>query len=289
MKTLIIDANYIAHRALHSMGDLEFGEIKTGVVFGFLNQIYQLSKKFETNKFIFCWDSTDSLRKKIEPTYKYRKNKEKQLPIKEYKDLLKQRKELFKQFTALRSKILPMIGFNNNYIQQGYEGDDMIAKTVMSRTALSCIIVTADEDMLQLLDFAPMYKPQTKLVVTAKQFKQKWGISPATWADVKAIAGCTSDNVQGMTNIGEITAAKFITNKLNPCTKTYKRIYSEHQFYLDKNLPLVKLPLKGTKLMKLKRDTLNMSGFYKICTYYGLSSLLDNSLWWKSFCAGNII
>jgi 5'-3' exonuclease len=44
-----------------------------GVLFGFLKQILNVAERFETNRFMFCWDSGKSLRKKVFADYKRRK------------------------------------------------------------------------------------------------------------------------------------------------------------------------------------------------------------------------
>ena len=46
MKILVIGANCIAHLAKHSKKGLTYGEMETGVIFGFLEQIKILNANF---------------------------------------------------------------------------------------------------------------------------------------------------------------------------------------------------------------------------------------------------
>jgi 5'-3' exonuclease len=120
---ILIDSNSICHAAKHSMGDLSYEERKVGVIFGFLLQLLSLSKLLKSNRFVFIWDSRKSLREQIFPDYKYkRKNKEKTKEEKEMDDIA------YAQFNILRTEIIPALGFQNNFMFDGYEADDLIAK-----------------------------------------------------------------------------------------------------------------------------------------------------------------
>ncbi len=285
MKTLLIDANYLCHRAWHSMPDMEYDNMPTDIVFGFLNQIASLAKLFETNQFVFCWDSRDNKRKKLSPTYKIKRNKSKKNETPdEYTERKRIRKQAYKQFAQLRLNILPQIGFCNMHIQKGYEADDLIARLVMYRPG-TYLIVSADHDLYQLLTYADMYMPQNKVLVTADMFIKKWELQPVVWASVKAMAGCSSDNITGIDRVGETTAVKYILDKLGKHTKTYKRIEKSTEL-IDRNLKLVTLPFKGTKLFKVQKDKFSSDNFYAVCERLGLESHMRNILWWEEFFKG---
>ena len=57
MKLLIIDSHYLCHSAYHTVGVLEHKGIPTGVIYGFLNQLYSIGKKLRPDEIIFAWDS----------------------------------------------------------------------------------------------------------------------------------------------------------------------------------------------------------------------------------------
>ena len=76
-KYLLLDCNYLCHRAKHSTGDLSYGGDATGVIYGFLKSLSGFQDFFNTSNFVFCWDSNTSKRKEIYPEYKAnRENKE---------------------------------------------------------------------------------------------------------------------------------------------------------------------------------------------------------------------
>src|SRR3990167_5779831 len=143
---LVIDSNFLCYRALFTMGELSADEARTGVIFGFLLEVLKLAKKFNTNKFFFCWDSRKSKRRRIYPDYKQR-GKEKT------PDEIVLIKEAYQQFTILRTEILLAMGFRNNFIQAGLESDDLMACLSLIPKNRPMTIVSPDEDLLQMLDY----------------------------------------------------------------------------------------------------------------------------------------
>jgi len=283
MTTLVVDSNFLAHRAIYTMNALSYEDDKTGVIFGFLMQILSYAKEFKTNDIIFCWDSTNSKRKELYPDYKANRVKE---------DITEEEEELklsgYKQFDTLREEVLPLMGFKNVYFQDGYEADDLIATTVGWHEG-EFVIITADHDMYQLLDFADMWNPASKQLYTYDDFGQEWELSPIDWIDVKSLAGCSSDNIAGIKGVGEKTAAKFIRNELKSTTKAYQKIESARGNVLKRNKPLVTLPFIGTNIYKIKDNKLNFDNFVEhICYRYSFDSFLKDNYYlkWENFFAG---
>lgn len=285
MKTLLIDSHYLCHRAIYTMGSLSYENQHTGILFGFLAQIKNLCLKFETNEVIFTWDSKSSLRKDIYPEYKNNRKKE---------ELDDEEKQILnnghKQFDILRDSLLPTIGFKNSFYAKGYEADDLLAIISMNYNR-DFLMITADEDMFQILDFTDMYMPAKDLIYTYDDFIEEWRIEPVDWAEIKAVGGCRSDNISGVDKVGAKTAAKYLTGKLNPKTKAYQRIRSSKKL-IERNRPLVTLPYKGLDVndFRLKKDNFNYSNFEKICKRYGFKSFLGENKAakeWKQIFKGN--
>jgi len=68
---IIIDSNYVAYAQKFALSSgLTYRGGRTEIIFGFLKTVFNMSRKFETERFIFCWDSKDSLRKELYPEYK---------------------------------------------------------------------------------------------------------------------------------------------------------------------------------------------------------------------------
>jgi len=186
---MLIDGNGLGHRCFHSLGEMKFEDTAAGVVDKFLHAILQLGQKYETNDLVFCWDSPPYKRREIFPYYK----------VKEKKELTPEEEKAEEIFYAtlngLADRILPAIGFKNNFAERGYEGDDIIAaltKNVPGRF----LIVSSDSDMWQLLDNnVDIHNPANRQrpFISATSFHKEWGINPKYWWMVKALAGCKSD------------------------------------------------------------------------------------------------
>jgi len=286
MKTLVIDSPFLCHRAIHTMNALSYEEENTGVIFGFLMQLLSYAKTFKTNDIIFCWDSKDSERRKIYPEYKAnRKTKEDELSEEE-KEL---KKKGYQQFETLRKEILPAMGFKNVYWQKGYEADDLIATTVMYYER-DFVIITADQDMYQLLDFADMWNPTSKEIYNYDDFYTEFKLIPKDWIKIKSYAGCSSDNITGIMGIGEKSAAKFLKNGLKETTKAYKKMVNLGPDILKTNKVLVELPFPGSMVYKMKANNLNFDSFVQnVCYRYSFDSFLQDTYYlkWENFFTGD--
>ena len=268
---LILDCNYLAHRAKHVFGDLSHEGSMTGVIYGFLKDLLILSERFNTQRFIFCWDSKSSKREKIYPLYKANRT------AIEY---TKEEQEFYKAFQnqmyLLRTEYLPTIGFKNIFYQEGYEADDIMAaivKDIIPKLE-EAVIVTADQDLFQCLrSNISIYNAATHEELTLRRFKKAYHIKPKQWAKVKAIAGCTTDNVKGIVGVGEITAIKYLRDRLKESTKKYKDIQIGWKSIVLRNRALVELPFKGTKTPKLVQDSISQKGWNIVTKKLGMKSI----------------
>jgi len=280
-KTLIIDCHFLCYRSVYTMGNLSFDEKFTGIIFGFLNQIFQLAKYFNYPRFIFAWDSKKSYRKDVYPDYK-RKDK------KMTQDLLELLDTTRPQFTTLRFQILPKIGFVNNFIQTGIEADDIIAIIIKSipkpfKDHDQYIIVSVDNDLYQLLSpNVSMFNPKTKKLYTENDFVKEFCVQPFDWPKIKALAGCDGDNVKGIPGIGVKTVVKWFNGELKQSKKADIISTLSTKMYLT-NLPLVALPYKQTLTVQLFEDEFSFRCFEDICLEYGLKSFLKKGSYekWK--------
>jgi hypothetical protein len=156
-----------------------------------------------TKQIAFCFDHGKPKRARLYPAYKANRKPE-SIEDKEH------RSERNRQINLLRNEYLPAIGFKNVFWQEGYEADDLIASIVRSNARLTDIaILSSDKDLYQLLSPRVFMWNRGKKT-TLQSFYQEWGIKPDRWAEVKAMAGCTSDNIEGIDGVGEKTAIKFL-------------------------------------------------------------------------------
>jgi 5'-3' exonuclease len=205
-------------------------------------------QEHETTTALWCFDDLHSLRKEVLPCYKAKRKEsdEKRDPA-----LQKRVIQCRRLITRLRDEILPDFGYTPHW-QSGLEADDMIAAACKSLHKderyqnYRRMIVSTDGDLWQLLDpQTTMYSPSQNKYYTARGFEQEHGIPPKLWSLVKAIAGCTSDNVPGIAGVGEKSAVKYILGtltgkKLSDIEANWELIYF--------NRGLVKLPHKATVL-----------------------------------------
>lgn len=285
MVRLVIDSNCLCYKALFTMGGLSHAEQKVGVIFGFIRQVLALSHKFSSSNLIFCWDSKNSYRKIACPEYKAKRIKDRD------QDEKVDMEDAFRQFDEIRELLLPTMGFKNIFQQNGYEADDLIAYITM-RIPDDTIICSTDNDLLQLIHqdrFCPVKMYNFKAITDESAFRNAWfNLSPPKWAVVKALAGCTTDEVKGIVGVGELTAAKYLAGILKG--RNLEKIDSEEsKAIFNKNFPLVALPYSGIKPIRniqLQLDDITIIKFKSIFQQYGFRSLLreeEVEKWSNSF------
>jgi len=289
LTTLIIDCNNLAYSSFYAFGELSFEEKKTGIAFGFLQRILFLAKKFETNKFIFCWDTKKNYRKIIYPEYKQNRRQ----------DLTEQEKIdyalAFKQFDELRLKVLPDLGFNNVFWQNGYEADDLIAYIALEKGEEyeePFYVVSTDKDLYQLLNVCSIYNQKTKKIITKKTFAKLYDISPGIWFEVKSMMGDSGDNITGIEGVGEKKAIQYIKGIL-PKGKILSRI-EESEDLINRNVKLIDLPYRGVKPIRInsKEDSFDREKFIDVFVDFGFESFLKKKeldSWVKTFCKNPIL
>ena len=237
---VLIDVPYLGYVSFHGMrGRAEHPDT---ILESMLDRIRQIVQEFGGQHVLFCFDGPPPLhRATMFKGYKAHRQK-----AREQKD-----PEELEKLDEFRKALWEMPGLLTAHgfavaCQPGYEADDMLAEAVKrlsNRCGNDIILVTSDEDMFQC--FAPgvtMYTPAAKYPVrNAEWLLENYGVTPAQWAKVKAIAGCTSDGVPGVPGVGEKTACKYLTGTLAATTKAYASI--EHELDNCKaRMPLVRIP-----------------------------------------------
>lgn len=272
-KTIIVDSNYVAYSEKFALSaGLTYRGGRTEIIFGFIKTILNFARKFDTDKFIFCWDSKTSLRKEIYPQYKA--NRKIDLSSEEEES----NKIAYAQFDKLK-KVLPDMGFSNVFEEEGYESDDIIASLVIGSKDYP-VVLSSDKDLYQLLNWCSLCNIRGE-VYTKELFVRQYRINPSKWGKVKAIAGCDTDNVKGVAGVGEKTAIKYFKKELNQKTKTYDCIKN----FDDKlTARLVCLPFEGCPEFrsKIKEDRINPDKFLEVFERYGFESLIKSLKKWES-------
>ena len=265
-RLFLIDVSNLAYRSFYAMRGLEAEGVGTAVLYGVLRDIIQLRERFGEGEFLFAFDRGSLLRKKLCPEYKEKRRAE------EDDEKKAARQEVFNQIKELRTNVLPSLGYQNLIGFKGYEADDVIAGACEAYPTARKLVVGSDGDLYQLLSTrTSIWSPVKKTLITKETFEAKYGIDPSLWGMVKAIAGCTSDNVQGVPSVGDVTAVKYVTGLMTSGAK-YDSIVKSREL-IDRNLRLVQLPFEGLPKIEIKRSRVDREAWKMILRRHKITTL----------------
>jgi len=205
----------------------------------FFASVCRFVKEYESTNVLWCFDDLASLRKSVLPCYKA---KRKEADAKRDPQLQERVVQCRRLISQLRDEILTDFGYCPIW-QPGLEADDMIAAACKQFRQRRKMIISTDSDLWQLLDHqTTMFSPSQNKHYSANWFEREYKIKPKLWSLVKAIAGCTSDNVPGVPGVGEKSAIKYLLGALSG--KKLEAIESNMELIYF-NRGLVKLPHKA--------------------------------------------
>ena len=205
-KILLIDGFSILFRAFYALPILtnKQGEY-TNAVYGFMNIFLKFYEEENPDQIAVAFDLP-------EPTFRHKK-------FSEYKGTRKPAPPEFAPQVPLLMKLLNCMNIPI-LSSPGYEADDVLGSLAAQANNLDyeVVIISGDRDLLQLArDTIKIRIPKTSRGKTqvedyhAADVLAKYGISPQSFIDLKALMGDTSDNVPGVPGIGEVTATKIIS------------------------------------------------------------------------------
>lgn len=225
---LLLDVPNIMHRSWHGMRSIKDNSRTVNVaIMGLLKSLVFLRDVFGSKTdFVFCFDVLDNRRKKQNPNYKANRTRNEEIDDQIQKLLI--------------SPHLEDAGFSNIFYFSEWEADDIIAAVAQRHRS---VIVSTDRDLLQCLrPGVTIWHPVSKHEITHEEFeKSNFGLKPYLWQKVKALAGCTSDNIEGIPGVGERTAIGYLMKTLQVKHRAYKLI-SEASELVENNLQLTTLP-----------------------------------------------
>jgi len=285
-RILLVDSSSILHTVKHSgIKHLRNKDKPTYIMFGFMLKLQQLMNNTKSDVTVFACDSKleDSVRKKIYPSYKEKRNS-KEKPQKE----LDLDAVAYPQFDTVENYMLPKIGYNNIFTTKGLEADDIIGRICKTYSACEIIIVTTDKDMYQLLtDTVCVINPKNMQYFTKSKFIKAYGVVPKMWKRVKAIGGCSSDEVKGVPGVAEKTALKYIKGELPAHHKTFQRIRSpEGKRIINRNKSLVILPFRRTPEYEIKEDRISKIKLHNVAKEFGFMSIITDIENWVKILKG---
>ena len=169
----------------------------TGAMFGVVNAVKHLQRKYQGAKLIMIFDAKGTnFRHEIFPEYKANRS-----PA--HDDLIVQIEPLY--------KIIRAMGFHF-LCEDDVEADDVIA--TLSKFAndqgIETIIASGDKDLFQLVGENVKQLDMKGKLFSEEDVKDKMGVMPNQILDLLALTGDTSDNIPGVPSVGPKTAAKWL-------------------------------------------------------------------------------
>ena len=207
-KLFVIDGNSILNRAFYGTMSSRLMQTSDGTytnaVYGFLAILFKELDDIKPEYIVVSFDVKAPTKR--HEMYKEYKGTRKGMP-----DELASQMPLIKRvLTAMNIKIIE---------KEGYEADDILG--TLSRygesQGLEVILLTGDRDSFQLATDKTIIRiPHTKQGKTeTEEFDKKkilevYGVEPKALIEVKGLMGDTSDNIPGVSGIGEKTALSLI-------------------------------------------------------------------------------
>lgn len=197
---IVIDANSLVNRAFYAIPAMKTSRGEpVGAVYGFTAMLVKLIESYRPKYMAAAFDvHAPTFRHLMTPIYKATR---KPMPT-----------DLALQMPMLK-ELLSAMGITR-YELEGYEADDILG-TLARRSGVFTYILTADRDSLQLVD-SRTHALLTKkgitevLDVTPDGVKDVFGVTASQVVDFKALAGDSSDNIPGVSGIGDKSAAELL-------------------------------------------------------------------------------
>ncbi|RSJ17728.1 DNA polymerase I [Streptococcus intermedius] len=208
-KLLLIDGSSVAYRAFFALYN-QIDRFKspsglhTNAIYGFHLMINHLLERVQPTHILVAFDAgKTTFRTEMYADYKGGRAKT---------------PEEFREQLPFIREMLQHLGIHYYDLAQ-YEADDIIGTLdkMAEKTAVpyDVTIVSGDKDLIQLTDDNTVVEISKKGVAEFEEFTpaylmEKMGISPVQFIDLKALMGDKSDNIPGVTKIGEKTGLKLL-------------------------------------------------------------------------------
>ena len=208
-KLLLIDGSSVAYRAFFALYN-QIDRFKspsglhTNAIYGFHLMLNHLMERVQPTHILVAFDAgKTTFRTEMYADYKGGRAKT---------------PEEFREQLPFIREMLDKLGICYYDLDQ-YEADDIIGTLdkMAENTPVpyDVMIVSGDKDLIQLTDDNTIVEISKKGVAEFEEFTpaylmEKMGITPAQFIDLKALMGDSSDNIPGVTKIGEKTGLKLL-------------------------------------------------------------------------------
>ncbi len=207
-KLMIIDGNSILNRAFYGLQGQQLMSapdgLHTNAIFGFLNILNKFLTEEDPQYLCVAFDMKA-------PTFRH-------LEFTDYKATRKGMPPELAEQVPYMKEILDAMNIKRLEME-GFEADDIIGSVskCAEEQGMQVVVVTGDRDSLQLAsENVKILLPVTKAGRTETEVydpagvKERYGVTPLQFIDVKGLMGDKSDNIPGVPGIGEKTAIELI-------------------------------------------------------------------------------
>ena len=208
----LIDASGYVYRAFHALPALNTTRgVPTNAVYGFTTMLTKLLREERPPAIAVVFDAPgDTFRDELFDEYKANR-------------------------TPMADELRPQLGYVRRVVEamrlpvievRGVEADDVIGTLAAqaARAGMGTVIVTADKDMMQLVD------ERTTMLDTVRgrrfgpaEVRERFGVDPPLVPDVLGLMGDAIDNIPGVKGIGEKTAMRLVS-QLGPVEQILQRL-----------------------------------------------------------------
>jgi 5'-3' exonuclease len=208
LKTLLVDGDNLFKIGFHGVRDLFVEGNHIGGIYHFLNTLRKQLVDNEYDKIVVFWDGkhNSKTRRELYPAYKLnRKNNMTEEKLESYHSQKFRVKQYLEEIFVRQVEI------------EGNESDDLIAFYCQISSDEHKTIFSSDKDLLQLIDkHTSLYSPLQKFTYKNGDLV-KFGNSFIPHKNilvVKIFLGDQSDNIQGISRLGEKTFVKIFPEVL---------------------------------------------------------------------------
>ncbi|HEX9679154.1 MAG TPA: DNA polymerase I [Candidatus Saccharimonadales bacterium] len=268
-RLVVIDGKSVFYRGYYAMPNLATKDGKpTGGVYGFAVMALEVIKKFKPDYVAVAWDKPKTnIRRRTEIYPQYKANRKPAPP------------DFYEQVPILH-ELLGAFGWPLFEIDD-HEADDIMATLAKQahQHKVDTLLITSDHDVLQLVNghtnVALLKKGLTNVdVIDEERLKEVYDLTPQQFVDYKALKGDPSDNIPGVSGVGDKTAVKLIhdyrsldgvyhnLDKIKGSLKSKLEAGKDMAFLtrelviLDEDVP-VRLNLKTADIKNLDTNTLS--------------------------------
>lgn len=213
-KVVLIDGNNLIFRSYYATayrGELLTNSkgLPTNAIYAYVQMLIKIIAEEKPTHIMVAFDKGKTFRHESYDDYKGGRN--------ETPSELKQQIPYAKQITRAMGITVEEL--------ENYEADDIIG-TYSKKIETEVLLVSSDRDLLQLISpnvKMKLLKMKDFIYYDEKSFYEDYGIKPIEVIDLKALMGDSSDNIKGVTGIGEKTALKLI-KEYHTIDNLYKNI-----------------------------------------------------------------